>query len=212
MTTARKARFPVPYVARWSNEDIGHPPVVVNPDGTGIQYSDEVLGDRDTRGILWDRAGLAHGSGKPLYARIHPLRQRRCMARLLCQVCAHPADRNDHGTLWLVTDTITRDHSWPHSALVAEPPVCASCARLALRLCPALSTGRHTLMRVAAHPINGVNGLLFAPGPATRPPDLLDENAALAHGHPLLPWMLAAKLTRELQETTILTSADFCAR
>jgi hypothetical protein len=96
-------RSVVPYVTEWSEEQ--KPPfVVVERPGMGIAYADESLVDRDSNGVLWFRMASRPGIGRPVFGKVHPLRQRRAMRRLLCQVCAGPADRTDDGVLWLMRD------------------------------------------------------------------------------------------------------------
>jgi hypothetical protein len=128
------------------------------------------------------------------------------MARLYCQVCAEPAHRTDDGVLWLLPETVTANTDWPHTLLVVEPPVCVSCARLAVRVCPALSRGRHVLVRAESYPVYGVNGLLYREGP--HGPVLVDERAVLPHGDTGARWMLASKLVRELIDITVLDGGD----
>ncbi|HEX5404314.1 MAG TPA: hypothetical protein VFX16_18650 [Pseudonocardiaceae bacterium] len=91
----------VPYVGSWSGEEL-RPSVVVNRPGGGIGYADETLLDRDEWGVLWTRTAGRIGKGRPLFTKPHPVRQRRAMLRLLCQVCAQPADRSTDGLLWLL--------------------------------------------------------------------------------------------------------------
>ena len=74
----------------------------------GIAFADETAADRDSDGILWTRITSQPGCGRPQFAVIHSLRQRRAMRRLLCQVCGQPADRNPEGVLWLLPDYYRR--------------------------------------------------------------------------------------------------------
>ena len=92
-----------PYVTAWSGEK-DPPYAVVERPGGGIAYLDESFTDRDRNGVLWFRTPFQQGQGRPEFGRVHPLRQRRTMLRLLCQVCAGPADRTDDGVLWLLQD------------------------------------------------------------------------------------------------------------
>src|ERR1043165_6650830 len=84
----------VPYVTRWTGEQILHPRVVERAP-VGIAYTDETVTDRDRDGVLWIRITTSIGDGRPLYRQMHPFRQRRAMRKLLCQVCARPADHTD---------------------------------------------------------------------------------------------------------------------
>jgi hypothetical protein len=49
--------------------------------------------------VLWQRTALGWQGGRPEFGRVHPLRQRRAMLRLLFQVCGGPADQMDNGVL-----------------------------------------------------------------------------------------------------------------
>src|SRR3989442_68826 len=102
----------VPYVATWSEErDL--PFEVVNRDGRGIAYADEISADRDIHGVLWHRTYSRPRRGRPEFGNVHSLRQRRAMRRLLCQVCGGPADRTQDGVLWLLPDHREDWPGWP---------------------------------------------------------------------------------------------------
>lgn len=63
-----------------------------------LGYRGEAEGDRDLRGVLWARCAEVRGAdglpdGEPLWRMVHPARQRECMQRMLCQLCARPAVR-----------------------------------------------------------------------------------------------------------------------
>lgn len=106
MSTQQLAKAPqiiAPYITSWSAEQ-DLPYRLVERPGLGIGYTDESFGDRDAHGVLWQRAAVRHGVGRPEFGKVHPLRQRRAMRQLLCQVCAGPADRNYDGVLWLLRD------------------------------------------------------------------------------------------------------------
>ncbi|SDD37196.1 hypothetical protein [Actinokineospora iranica] len=191
-----RAGLVVPYVATWSGEEwVDHPLVVER--GAGIAYADEIVGDRDGDGVLWDRVTGRPGQGTPLFAKIHPLRQRRAMRRLLCQICGSPADNTCHGVLWLLRDT-----GAPSSPemLVSEPPICLPCARLSVRVCPALRKG-HILLRAGSFTLYGVDGILYR---TARPSPVPVDHHAVAFGDPAIRWTLAAKLVRELGDCTVL--------
>ncbi|WP_345509426.1 hypothetical protein [Streptomyces yanii] len=129
----------VPYIASWSRRQ-ARSPVVIGPRG-GIAYQDEGPYDRDADGYLWLRAPAKQGCGRPDFGRVHPLRQRRVMRRLLCQVCGGPADQDERGTLWLLEDHRMDWEGWPNGLLTTHPPVCVPCAREAVRSCPNLRSG-----------------------------------------------------------------------
>lgn len=193
----------VPYITAWS-EEADPPCVVVERLGTGIGYADEVLADRDRRGVLWLRTLFRPGAGRPDFGKVHPVRQRHAMRRLLCQVCAAPADRTKDGVLWLMRDFRDDWPSWPDGMGVTEPPVCVPCVRLSLRLCPALRKGA-TLVRARGYRVAGVDGLLYR-----RAGHQLSATSAvtMAFEDPAIGWVRAASLVRELQDTVIVPLAD----
>ncbi|GAA1308613.1 hypothetical protein [Saccharothrix xinjiangensis] len=169
------------------------------PHGAGIGYADEILGDHDSRGVLWDRATINPGHGTPRFAKIHVHRQRRAMRKLLCQVCAGPAD---HGTLWLIPDRTRQWSDWPEGMAVAEPPVCLPCAHLATRACPALRAEGHLIIRAREHPIHGVDGTHYRAGPHSPIPVTSEP---IAFNDPAIRWALASKLVRTLHDCTVVT-------
>lgn len=195
-----------PYITRWSEEPEPEALLIERP-GRGIGYLDEALCDRDRRGVLWQRAVSRPGVGEPLFSQVHPLRQRRAMQRLLCNVCGKPADQSDDGVLWLVRDFRDDWPGWPENMGVTEPPVCLPCARVASRLCPALRKGAVAL-RAGRAPIAGVCGLLYRGGGELGPVPM--EKINVAYEDPLVRWVLAGHLLRELHDCTILEVDELC--
>lgn len=193
-----------PYIASWSEESLSSGAVIERP-GRGIGYADETVHDRDRHGVLWLRASSRPGRSEPLFATVHPLRQRRTMRRLLCNVCARPADRTTEGVLWLLKDHRTDWTGWPEHMGVTEPPVCLACARRSVRLCPALRREGAVAIRVRHAPISGVRGTLFRAGDG---PPVAMGGMTLAYGDPRLRWLRADKLVRELTDCTIVEPAD----
>jgi hypothetical protein len=186
-----------PYIAAWSEEQ---PPRLTLVERHGrIGYQREALFDRDRHGVLWPRMPLRPGRGRPDFARMHPLRQRRAMAELLCQVCAQPADRNDDGVLWLLPDRRGDWPGWPVGAAVQEPPVCLLCALVSLRYCPALRDGA-VAVRVRTSQVTGVFGTIYRAGPL-RP--VAVDVETVRYDDPRLPWVQAERLVRELGECSI---------
>ncbi|WP_156754264.1 hypothetical protein [Actinokineospora pegani] len=193
----------IPYVTAWS-EELAHPtPVIQLAYGSGIAYPNETPDDRDPHGVLWKRAHHARGQGKPVFGTMHSTRQRHAMANLLCQICAAPADQDDDGILWLLQDNRTDWPGWPNQAAVYEPPICAPCAALPPRLCPALRN-RAAVIRVRSAPITGIRGGLFAPGPDRTPRALRPVHRPYPDSD--LSWTLAYYLLRGLQGATIVES------
>ena len=188
----------VPYIGQWSGEELLPTQIIQHPRG-GIGYADETLMDRDGWGVLWARTASRIGIGKPLFKALHPLRQRRAMLRLLCQVCARPADRNEQGQLWLLPEQPDYEPGWPEDVPVTLPPVCLSCARLSVRMCPAL---RPTFIAVRAHSrVCGVHGVRFRPGrffPRLASED--EDDGVCCHEDPAIDWVLATQLARSLHD------------
>jgi hypothetical protein len=125
------------------------------------------------------------------------------MQNLLCQVCAGPADQNDHGTLWLLPDYSGYHEDWPgwpEAMATPEPPICQRCAPIATAACPALRKG-HVTLRVAHSPLSGIRGALYRPGPLLPTP--VDEMMA-AYEDPFTPWICASQLVRELFQCTVM--------
>ncbi len=200
MSTPQLAKAPqiiAPYITSWSAEQ-DLPYKLVERFG-GIGYADESFGDRDARGVLWQRAAVRHGVGKPEFGRVHPLRQRRAMRQLLCQVCAEPADRNDDGVLWLLRDYRDDWQGWPDGMGCNEPPVCVPCVPLSLRLCPALRRGA-VAIRAREFDVAGVRGALYRAGTV--------EEASHAYDDPDVRWLVASALIRELHGCTFVSLGE----
>jgi hypothetical protein len=142
------------------------------------------------------------GVGRPEFGQVHALRQRRAMQRLLCQVCAGPADQTEDGVLWLLRDYQGDWPSWPNGMGVVDPPVCAACVGLLLRLCPALRRGA-VLVRAGRFPVAGVRGALYRGGPT---PEAV-KPALVAFEDPAIRWVRATNLVRELRECVIVPFA-----
>ncbi|HEX5117120.1 MAG TPA: hypothetical protein VFW65_18155 [Pseudonocardiaceae bacterium] len=189
----------VPYVAVWSDERTVRT-TVVQRGRWGIGYADEVLTDRDRDGVLWTRTVSRPGHGRPLYAKLHPLRQRRAMRRLLCQVCGQPADYTDQGHLWLAIEQQEKWPGWPENSINPFPPLCLGCAVRSVRLCPPLRRG---FVAFRAHStLYGVIGVRFRSGP-TYPAVALaadDGGVPVAFTDPAIHWMQAAQLTRTMHQ------------
>jgi hypothetical protein len=185
----------VPYIGSWTGEDTLPTTVIRLPAG-GIGYSDETLLDRDERGVLWTRTAARIGAGRPLFTKLHPQRQRRAMRHLLCQVCARPADHTSLGTLWLLPDDLVL--AWEDGlgdVVTGQPPMCQGCARISVRMCPALRVG-HVALRAHSR-VYGVRGVVFRPAGAFGL-GFNDDVEVVSFGDPRLAWTQATQLMREL--------------
>jgi hypothetical protein len=187
----------VPYISSWS-EEVSLPAAVIQRGGR-IAYADEALGERDSRGVLWRRVLSRPGRGEPQFGQVHTPRQRHAQRKLLCQVCGGPADRNEAGTLWLVTDYHNDWSNWPERMACSEPPICLRCARISIRVCPGLQRHGHAAFRVAHSELAGVYGILYRPGPF-RPIATTDERIPFTD--PDIRWTQASQLLRELHHCT----------
>ncbi len=200
-TPGADRRVVAPYITAWSEEQ--EPPVLLveRPEG-GIAYQDEVMADRDSNEVLWFRTPFRPGHGRPVFGQIHPLRQRRTMRRLLCQVCGGPADCSENGVLWLLKDHREDWPTWPDGMGVTEPPVCVPCVRLSLRLCPALRKGA-VLVRAHSFLVSGVHGTLYRSGHRL----VVVGSATVAFEDPTIRWVRAVSLVRELRDCVIIPLA-----
>lgn len=211
----RERRILAPYITSWSAEH-RLPFTVVERRGWGIAYTDETAVDRDGNGVLWDRMSSRPHQGRPQFGQTHPLRQRRAMRRLLCQVCGGPADRTRDGILWLLPDHRGDWEGWPRGMGNVEPPVCLPCVCVSLRLCPALKKGAVAL-RVRECPVAGIRGALYQSN-GVMPVFVGQKIVAL--DDPAVRWIRATNLVRELRDCTILpledvvesAQSDECAR
>jgi hypothetical protein len=185
-----------PYVTAWSAEQDPPHELIALP-GVGIAYADETMADRDRNGVLWNRTPSRPGQGCPDFGRVHPHRQRRAMLRLLCQVCAGPADHTDKGVLWLLKDHRADWPDWPNRMGVTEPPICLPCVRTSIYRCPALRKGAVTV-RARHYPIAGVHGALHT-GPRLATTDVVTVPLV----DPTIRWVRAVSLVRELNECTV---------
>ncbi|HEV2784031.1 MAG TPA: hypothetical protein VGX25_31980 [Actinophytocola sp.] len=192
-------RSGVPYITTWSAEE-SLPTTVIQRPGGGIAYLDETLVDRDENGVLWQRVPSRPGRGRPEFGKVHPLRQRRAMRRLLCGICGGVPDRTDEGVLWLVRDFRGDWPDWPDGMAATEPPVCLPCAHRSVGACPALRIG-FVAVRVGQSTVAGVYGTVYQGGqPFPAPVD----DAVVAFDDSAIRWVQAAQLVRELGDCTIL--------
>lgn len=191
----------VPYIAAWSGEEDPSTCIVGRRLSSGIGFADERVSDRDERGVLWSRATSLPGEGRPLYGQVHSARQRRAMRRLLCQVCAKPADRNEQGVLWLLTDHREDWPGWPENMANSYPPMCLPCARLSIHACPTLRRG-YVAVRTRRAPLSGVYGVRYIPA---HPLPVPADGVVVGYDDPAILWVCAVQQVRSLQGCTIVT-------
>lgn len=159
--------LPVPYVASWTDEHwnrLGTDRVsLIKVAGTShmITYADEQDYDRDDHGALWIRNGLG-GGGEPEFGQINAPRYRACIDRVKCQVCGSKVSRTE--TPWVLPENewVGRfDHPDVSEFLTTNPPTCQDCWTTALKMCPHLRKGAHTLIVTKWHKW-GVLGDVYA--------------------------------------------------
>ena len=140
------------------------------------------------------------GEGRPLFGQVHPLRQRRAMRRLLCSICAGPADCNGEGWLWLLRDYRGDWPGWPNGMGVLEPPVCLPCVQYSARACPGAAEGLGGGAGGALGGGWGVRGRYRAghSGP------VVVEDVTVPFEDPAIRWVCAAQLVREIFQCRIV--------
>ena len=79
---------------------------------------------------------------------------------------------------------------------VSEPPICVSCVRLSVRVCPALRQGA-VAIRAGSYPIAGVNGVLYRCKGMV--PAAVGQ-VMVEYGDPRTRWIRAAHLIRRLSD------------
>lgn len=196
----------VPYVASWSGEQRLQCNLIVRPDGAGVAYATELPGDRDNQQVLWARVADLSGAGTPQFATVHPSRQMELMTKLLCQVCADPADETDDGILWLLPARENDEPGWPEHAGLMDPPICRRCVPIAIERCPELRRG-YVLIRVRKSSFWGVFGTLYRRGMFGPVPTAAIR---LAYGDPQIGWMVATKLVREVRGCSFVDVDELC--
>jgi hypothetical protein len=145
----------VPFVALWSSEkeDVGK---------VGLEGDGNIDGPRDQRGIFWQPYGDTMGVGRPLFAEVHPIRQKMCMEGPYCQVCGTKMPNKN--VPWIVPPATNsewdRDLSSPDSRpfITHTPPTCRDCWPVAMTLCPHLKAHHFFKLIVKDYSIAGVFG------------------------------------------------------
>lgn len=172
MTTAAPARKgatykgrPVPYVTKWTGENIEGLLSAgwVTPEL--IAYDEETPTDRDSHGVLWWRDGIAPGEGEPMWKLVHTGRHRRAMRVCLCQVCGQKI--TGPRIPWLLpAQEWERIAGWPDGEprTTSNPPTCRSCWPVAMQLCPALRRDGWVTFTVGGYEPYGVLGNVYPPG------------------------------------------------
>ncbi|GAA2222066.1 hypothetical protein [Streptomyces nogalater] len=203
---------PVPFITAWSQEQV--PPqelLRVHHSGT---TSLGLRGETDVErqfGVSWMRMPVTRG-GRPQHGRVHALRQRQAMSRMLCQLCGGPTvgARKDEWTLFLAAGA--DGHPLLNGERTESPPVHAVCARLSVQHCPPLHHRGWTAALVRRTPVRGVAGLLYDPRTLERLPDAPQHRDGM-HRVPFtdtrrIRWTLAARLVITLEDVVPVTDLD----
>lgn len=118
--------LPVPYINRWGPERV---------EALAIRHDPWV----NMLGLYFDDADQT----EPDFTAQNQQRQRECMIRGLCQVCAVALSWSSR---YLVVADLSVDHITIRGEIYAaltEPWLCVDCAMFATRVCPALIRRRH---------------------------------------------------------------------
>jgi hypothetical protein len=196
-----------PYVALRSNEIPmfeSELTVEISDAGPRLAYKRRRPGDRDHHGNLWTRLEKIPGDSNVIFHSMHSDRQRECMEKMLCQVCAGPADHNHQGWLFIDWRRENSPSTWPEHAITPTPtpPLCADHARASELLCPYLRQGEYAVLRVRKPHLYGVAGGIYR---RTEEGWISSEHDVLsAYSKPRLPGMLAVRLYRELRGVTVV--------
>jgi hypothetical protein len=197
----------VPYIGSWTGEQRCALRLAWRGNRGGrirLGYVDETSFDRDKRGVLWQRHTARIGQGRPLFAVVHPLRQRRVMSRLLCQVCGHAADHTEEGSLWLLPSQEAATFDAENGLMTRHPPLCLSCARMSVQVCPGMKSG---CVALRAHSTTyGVVGTIYRP--LKQAPwmeiDLEHTGDTVPFDHPALARTQAHQLIRMLTNISVV--------
>ncbi|MFE1190009.1 hypothetical protein [[Kitasatospora] papulosa] len=155
----------VPYIAPWTPEVNDFRGLAFY--GGAMRYLDETHIDR-YHGVTWVRTGLARGRGRANLAGVHPLRQRRAMNHLACQVCGESTfDQQFRAWGERHLFIVAQEKPIAEGEQCPSPPVHVRCAIEAQQDCPHLRRG-HAMSLVQHAPVWGIAGVLY--DPLTRQP------------------------------------------
>lgn len=185
---------PVPYIAAWTYERVPLPRLTVVSGALAMR------GERRAAGVLWKPWKNRPGVGEPEYADVHGPRQRECMMRRLCQVCARPVTANDLGFPWLIEYDPEGPAGWPEAEVTTHPPTCEACQPVASVQCTP-NRGRFVSLRVGRILTDGVYGRLYRPNVRPAP---VGPKTVLFTGDARLRLMLAGQTAATLTDVTVV--------
>lgn len=122
------------------------------------------------------------GQGAPLFAKPHPVRQRRSIAEMRCTVCGERVGRGYYDRWWFGIGNAGVDG---FAFMTTEAPVHRDCAELARQVCPRLRA-----LNLEPRPMPQWDGVLSAMvgGEATERDYGITLNGRVVVGHLKLAW------------------------
>lgn len=191
----------VPWITPWTGEGasrVGPLAPRIGKRFAGLGYQDEKRVDRHRDGVLWVRADRNPRAGRPNFMRVHPLRQRRAMDHMLCQVCGLTVwgTREDERAVFLVQ---SGGRPIAEGEVTSSPPVHEACALQAIDLCPHLRRGWAAAL-VGWAPCWGVAGISYDPATLTPIGDSDDLIEIPYEAEQRLRWVVAARELVSLHE------------
>lgn len=190
-TPLRYKGRPVPFIAAWSAEVVQLPRALVTPAGIRLEGHPP----DPSSGVTWKPWLDGQGQGEPYFDKVHVSRQRYVMQRMMCQVCARPVERNEHGWPWLLEDH-RGEPGWPEREVTTHPPVCPECQPVSNVQCTP-NRGNFVSVRARRILIDGVYGELYEPG--RRP-----LKTVLFAGDGRLRWMIGGQMAATLADVTVV--------
>jgi hypothetical protein len=142
----------VPWITRWTEERLSEP-YWFDPARRRLTYGDELPGERDSYGLLWQREGIMRG-GEPEFSQVSTVRQRASMRHRRCQVCGL---RIEGVIPWLLTDSIGVRMPDYEGLTTSSGPTCSTCVEVARELCPHVRLAS-SIAHVRAYRVVGASG------------------------------------------------------
>ncbi|MFD4796142.1 hypothetical protein [Streptomyces anulatus] len=142
---------------------------------------------------------------------LDPLRQRECMERLLCQVCAQPAERAD-GTLFIEWQHDNEPPMRLNRIRTDMPPLCPPCVPVSLRHCPFLRRDQSAVLLRARKAVPcGVSGTVYQADLKRDRWVPSEDDVYSSYNAPRFPGMLAARLYSKLRGVAVVDPDSLAA-
>lgn len=189
MDTQRK----VPFVAMWSEEQDNIDPIRMN-------FENLIEGPRDNRGVFWQGYKDAMGEGRPVFAQVHPIRQKMCMEGPYCQVCGKQLPKRN--VPWLMPrngdqpDDLIDRNARPFTT--PTPPTCQDCWPVAEVQCPHLREHPFWHIIVKDYSLHGVYGDAFWRTGPLRTGQAGERGLLLVFGNPDFPHLRNQFVAKQL--------------